>query len=122
MELRAFQRSRDEKIASDMRGTMSINPEDAEVVRMEFTSAAPLGLNLFVNVKSFQGFIEQRKVKGEVWLPSRQELVAEGREVIKGFRIRQVSEFTDYLKATTAVFQQIHSPNAVAGDNAKPPH
>jgi hypothetical protein len=111
----------DEKIASDMKGTMWINPEEAEVVRMEFTSAAPLGLSLFVHVKSFHGFIEQRKVQGEVWLPSHQELIAEGRAVVKGFRIRQVSEFTDYLKATTDVFQQIHSPNAGADDNAKSP-
>lgn len=113
--------SRDEKIASDMKGTMWINLEDAEVVRMEFTSAAPLGLNLFVSVKSFHGFIEQRKVRGEVWLPTRQELVADGRAVMKGFRIRQLSEFTDYLKATTDVFQQIHSPNSVAGGNANSP-
>jgi hypothetical protein len=114
--------SNDEKIASDMKGTMWIDLEDAEVVRMEFSSAAPLDLSLFVNVKNFQGFIEQRKVSGEIWLPSHQELVARGRELIKGFRIRQVSEFTDYLKATTDVFQQIHASNAVAGDNTKPPH
>jgi len=114
--------SSDEKIASDMKGTLWIDPEDAEVVRMEFSSAAPLDLSFFVNVKNFQGFIEQRKVSGEIWLPSHQELVAQGRELIKGFRIRQVSEFTDYLKATTDVFQQIHSLNAVAPDGAKPPH
>jgi hypothetical protein len=112
----------DQKIASDIKGKMWINPEDAEVTRMEFNSAEPLGLSPLLHVKSFRGFIEQRKVKGEVWLPSRQELVAEGREVIvKGFRMRQVSEFTDYLKATTDIFQKIHSPNAVAGDNAKSP-
>jgi hypothetical protein len=114
--------SSDEKIASDMKGTMWINVVDAEVVRLEFSSALPLGLSLFVNVKNFQGFIEQRKVRGEIWLPSHQELVAQGRELFKGFRIRQVSEFTDYLKATTDVFQQIHSSNPVAGDDAKPPH
>jgi len=114
--------SSDEKIASDMKGTMWVDLADAEVVRMEFSSAAPLDLSLFVNVKNFQGFIEQRKVSGEIWLPSHQELVAQGRELVKGFRIRQISEFTDYLKATTDVFQQIHSSNTGAGDNAKPPH
>jgi hypothetical protein len=114
--------SSDEKIASDMKGIMWIDLEDAEVVRMDFTSAAPLDLSFFVNVKNFRGFIEQRKVSGEIWLPSHQELVAQGRQLVKGFRIRQVSEFTDYLKATTDVFQQMHSSNAVAGDNAKPPH
>jgi hypothetical protein len=112
----------DEKIASDMKGTMWIEVEDAEVVRMEFSSAVPLGLSLFVNVKNFQGFIEQRKVRGEIWLPSHQELIAQGRELVKGFRIRQVSEFTDYLKATTDVFQQIHPSKPVTGDDAKPPN
>jgi len=111
--------SSNEKIAGDMKGKMWINPEAAEVVRMEFSSAAPLGLNFFVNVKSFQGFVEQRKVKDEVWLPSRQELVAQGREIVKGFRIRQVSEFSDYLKATTDVFQRIHTPGAASGDLPK---
>lgn len=111
--------SSDERIAGDMKGTMWINPEAAEIVRMEFTSVSPLGLNFLVNVKSFQGFVDQRKVGGEVWLPSRQDFVAQGREIVKGFRIRQVSEFTDYLKATTDVFQQVHAPNAVAGNGAK---
>jgi hypothetical protein len=111
--------SSDEKIAGDMKGTMWINPEAAEIVRMEFTSVSSLGLSLLVNVKSFQGFVEQRKVGGEVWLPSHQDFVAQGREIVKGFRIRQVSEFTDYLKATTDVLQQVHAPNAVAGDGAK---
>jgi len=109
----------DEKIASDIKGKMWINPDDAEVVRIEFTSVLPLGVNFLTSVKSFQGFVEQRKVNGEVWLPSRQDFVAQGRELIKGFHIRQVSEFSDYLKATTDVFQQVHSPNAVAGDGAK---
>jgi hypothetical protein len=71
--------SSDEKIASDIKGTMWIDVMDAEVVRLEFSRAAPLGLRLFVNVKNFQGFIEQRKVRGEIWLPSHQELVAQGR-------------------------------------------
>jgi hypothetical protein len=108
--------SANDKIAGDMKGKMWINPEAAEVVRMEFSSAAPVGLNFMLNVKSFQGFVEQRKVKDEVWLPSRQEFVAQGREIVKGFRIRQVSEFSDYLKATTDVFQQVHGPIAASGD------
>jgi hypothetical protein len=36
-----------------------------------------------------------------------------------GFRIRQVDEFSDYLKASTDVFQQIHSPNTEASGDAK---
>jgi outer membrane lipoprotein-sorting protein len=109
----------DDKIASDMKGKMWINPEAKEVVRMEFTSVSPLGLNSVVRVKNFQGVIDQRKVNGEVWMPSRQDFVAQGREIIKGFRIRQVSEFSDYLKATTDVFQQIHAPSTVSADGPK---
>jgi hypothetical protein len=111
--------STDEKIASDMKGTVWVNPEAAEIVRMEFVSVSPLGMNFLVNVKSFQGFVEQQKMSGELWLPKRQDFVAQGREIVKGFRIRQVSEFSDYLKATTDVFQQVHVPNAIAGDGAK---
>jgi len=54
-------------------------------------------------------------------MPIRQEYVAEGRELLKRFRIRQVDEFSDYLKATTDVFQQIHTPNASAGDSTQQP-
>jgi hypothetical protein len=110
--------SEDDKIASDMKGKMWINPDAAEVVRMEFASVSPLGLNFLVSVKSFQGVVDQRKVNGEVWLPSRQDFVAQGRQLVAGFRIRQVSEFSDYLKATTDVFQQIHTPS-IAADGPK---
>jgi hypothetical protein len=111
----------DDKIASDMKGKMWISPDAAEVVRIEFTSVSSLGLNFLVSVKSFQGVLDQRRVNGEVWLPSRQDFVAQGRQIVAGFRIRQVSEFTDYLKATTDVFQQIHGPSASSGDDSKMP-
>jgi hypothetical protein len=104
----------DDKIASDMKGKMWINPDAGEVVRMEFTSVSPLGLNFLVSVKSFRGVVDQRKVNGEVWLPSRQDFVAQGRQLVAGFRMRQVREFSDYLKATTDVFEQIHSPRTAA--------
>ena len=109
----------EDKIAGDMKGTMWVDPEDGEIVRMEFIGVSSLSLGFLVNVKGFQGFVEQRKVNGEVWLPSRQDFVAQGRELIKGFRIHQVTEFSDYLKATTDVFQQVHSLNPVGGDDAK---
>jgi hypothetical protein len=101
-------------VYSFMKGKMWINPAAGEVVRMEFTSVSPLGVNFLVSVKSFQGVVDQRKVNGEVCLPSRQDFVAQGRQLVAGFRIRQVSEFSDYLKATTDVFQQIHSPSTAA--------
>jgi outer membrane lipoprotein-sorting protein len=109
----------EDKIAGDLKGTMWVDPEDGEIVRMEFVSVSSLSLGVLVNVKGFQGFVEQQKINGEVWLPSRQDFVAQGRELIKGFRIRQVTEFSDYLKATTDVFQQVHSPIAVTGDGTK---
>ena len=99
-----------EKIAGDLKGKMWISPEEKEVLRIEFASVAPLSLGFLGNVKGFQGVTDQQKFHGELWMPRRQEYVAEGRELFKGFRIRQVSEFSDYLKATTDVFQQIHSP------------
>ena len=98
-----------EKIARDLRGKMWISPDEKEIVRIEFASVSSLSLGLLGNVKGFQGFTEQRKFHGELWMPIRQEYVAEGRQLFKGFRIREVSEFSEYLKATTDVFQQIHA-------------
>ncbi len=109
------------KVAGDMKGTMWISPDDAEIARMEFSSVSSLslGLGLLGSVKGFAGFIEQQRVHDEIWLPSHQEFVAQGRQLVAGFRIRQVDEFSDYLKASTDVFQQIHSPNTDASGDAK---
>jgi len=106
------------RIAGDMKGKMWISPEDAAIARVEFTSvsALSLGMGFLGNIKGFEGYVEQRQMRDNVWLPSHQEFVAQGRELIRGFRIRQVDEFSDYLKATTDVFQQIHSPKTDSGD------
>jgi hypothetical protein len=102
-----------DRIAADLKGKMWISPEEKEVVRIEFASVSSLSLGWLGTVKGFQGMTQQQKFHGELWMPLRQEYVAEGRELLKGFRIRQVTEFSDYLKATTDVFQQIHSPSSV---------
>ena len=96
------------KVAGDMKGTMWISPDDAEIARMEFTSVSSLslGLGFLGSVKGFEGFIEQQKVHDEIWLPRHQEFVAQGRQLVTGFRIRQVDEFSDYLKASTDVFNR----------------
>src|SRR5580704_10844278 len=111
------------KVAGDMKGTMWISPDDAEIARMEFTSVSSLslGMGFLGSVKGFEGFIEQQKVHDEIWLPRHQEFIAQGRQLVTGFRIRQVDEFSDYLKASTDVFQQIHSPNAESNDALKDP-
>jgi hypothetical protein len=107
------------RIAEDLKGNMWIAPDDAEILRVEFANVSPLtfGYGFLGNAKSFEGYVEQRKVHDEVWLPMHQEFVAEGRQLVQGFRIRQVDEFSEYLKATSDVFQQIHTPHASAGDS-----
>ena len=110
-----------ERIARDLRGQMWISPDEKEVVRIEFASVSSLSLSMLGNVKGFHGFTEQQKVHGELWMPIRQEYVAEGRELFKGFRIREVSEFSEYLKATTEVFQQVRTRDASAGTSTQAP-
>jgi hypothetical protein len=101
-----------ERVAGDMKGKMWIDLDSSEVVRLEFVGVTPLNLGWGVlgNVKGFDGYLEQKMVRGEAWLPSHQEFTANGRDLMKGFRMRQVSEFSEYLKATTDVFQKIHTP------------
>jgi hypothetical protein len=111
------------KVAGDMKGTMWVSVDDAEIARMEFASVSSLslGMGFLGSIKGFQGFIEQQRVHDEIWLPSHQEFVAQGRQLIAGFRVREVDEFSDYLKASTDVFQQIHAPNAGVTDATKDP-
>jgi hypothetical protein len=105
------------RIAEDLKGNMWIAPGDAEILRVEFANVSPItfGYGFLGNAKSFAGYVDQRKVHDEVWLPMHPEFVAEGRQLVQGFHIRQADEFSDYLKATTDVFQQIHKPNVSAG-------
>jgi hypothetical protein len=111
------------RIAEDLKGSMWIAPDDAEILRVEFANVSPLtfGYGFLGDAKRFAGYVDQRKVHDEVWLPSHQEFVAEGRQFVVGFRIRQVDEFSEYLKATTDVFQQIHTPNGSAADSTAAP-
>jgi hypothetical protein len=104
------------RIAGDMKGKMWISPDDAAIVRMEFTSVSALSRGFLGKVKNFDGYIEQQPVHDDIWLPSHQEFVARGRELIKGFRIRQVDELNDYLKASSDVFQHIRARNVDAGE------
>jgi hypothetical protein len=109
--------SLEQKIAGDVKGQVWISPDEEQILRIEFTSVSSIGLGmgLLGKVKNFEGFAEQKKIGNEVWLPSRQEYVAQGRQLVSGFRIREVSEFSQYLKATTDVFQQVHSQKASSG-------
>jgi hypothetical protein len=68
------------KVAGDMKGTMWISPDDAEIARMEFTSVSSLslGMGFLGSVKGFEGFIEQQKVHDEIWLPSIKSLLRKG--------------------------------------------
>lgn len=113
----------DEKITGDLKGQVWVSPDEEQILRIEFTSVSSLsiGMGLLGKVNGFQGFAEQKKINDELWLPTHQEYVANGRQLFSGFRIREVSEFSDYLKATTDVFQQIHSPKAANRDATRAP-
>jgi hypothetical protein len=65
----------------------------------------------------------QAQQKGDSWHAKGEiRLEAEGRKLIKGFRVRQTTEISDYRKATTEVVQHILSPGTVSrGTVSKPP-
>jgi hypothetical protein len=89
-----------------------------ELDNVSSLNVGPLG---FVEVKRFHALFDQQKVRGEVWFPNRIELEAERRELIKGFRVRQATEMSDYRKATTEVVQHILSPGAIPSGTASEP-
>lgn len=51
------------------------------------------------------------RVESEIWPPSGQEHMAQGRDLFRGFGIRQVTVSSEYSKATLDIFQQLPPPN-----------
>jgi hypothetical protein len=98
------------RIAGDLKGTIWVSPKDASIVRFEFRSVLPisLGWGYLGRMDFLEGSIEMRKIGDNLWLPVRQEFVAQGKNVVavvgglrfsKSFRTLQKDELSHYSPA-----------------------
>jgi hypothetical protein len=106
----AKHRDLESRVAGDLKGTVWVSPNDASIVRFEFRTVLPisLGWGYLGKIDSLEGSLEMRESAGNLWLPARQELVTNGKNVVavvagikfsKSFRTQQTDELSRYAPA-----------------------
>ena len=93
--------NRIESIIQKLTGTMWVDEQAREVVRLEarFAESVKIGGGLLASLSKGSNFaFEQQKINDEVWLPSYAEVHASGRIVFVKLKQNFVDRFTDYKK------------------------
>jgi|HubBroStandDraft_5_1064220.scaffolds.fasta_scaffold23640_3 hypothetical protein len=109
--------SLESRIAGDLKGTVWVSPNDASIVRLEFRTVLPIALgNGFLGtIDSLEGFLQMREDASNLWLPTRQEFVTQGKNAVlvvagirfsKRFRTQQTDELSRYAPVFDTVQKQ----------------
>ena len=90
-----------DSIIQKLAGTMWVDEQAREVVRLEahFAESVKIGGGLVASLSKGSNFVfEQQKINDEVWLPSYAEVHFSGRIVFVKLKQNFVDRFTDYRK------------------------
>lgn len=98
------------RIAGDLKGTVWVTVNEASMVRLEFRSVLPiaLGKGFLGRIDSLEGFLQMQETDGDLWLPTHQEFVTQGKNTVvvvaglrfsKRFRTQQTDELSRYVPA-----------------------
>ena len=90
-----------DSIIQKLAGTMWVDEQAREVVRLEarFAESVKIGGGLVASLSKGSNFVfEQQKINDEVWLPSYAEVHFSGRIVFVKLKQNFVDRFTDYKK------------------------
>ena len=107
-------RNWEEKIVQKLAGAVWVDEKAHDVARLEayFTGDARIAGGLLANVQKGTGFVfEQEFVNNEVWLPTYEEAHVGARVLlVKGFRVSDVTRYSDYKKFHVETLSTIGSP------------
>ena len=121
---KAKTRNRGEEVIRNLAGTIWVDEEDRTITRLEghFISNFKIGAGLVMNIKNNTTFMfEQRKINGEVWLPSHIEGHGAARVMLfVNFDGSIRFTYSDYrkFKATSTILPgvaTVHDPSAPEG-------
>jgi hypothetical protein len=105
-----------ERIVQKLAGVIWVDEKAHDVVRLEayFVGDAKIAGGLLVNVQKGTGFVfEQEYLNNEVWLPTYVEAHVGARVLLmKGFRLTDVTRYSDYKKYHVATTSVIGSPKS----------
>jgi hypothetical protein len=107
-------RNLEERIVQKLAGVAWVDEKARDVARLEayFTGDAKIAGGLLANVQKGTGFVfEQEFVNNEVWLPTYAEAHIGARVLlVKGFRVSDVTRYSDYKRYHVAATSVIGSP------------
>jgi hypothetical protein len=107
-------RNWEEKIVQKLAGALWVDENAHDVARLEayFVGDAKIAGGLLANIQKGTGFVfEQEFVNNEVWLPTYEEAHVGGRVLlVKGFRVSDVTRYSDYKKFRVETLSTIGSP------------
>jgi hypothetical protein len=92
------------KILKKLAGRAWVNESDHELIRIEAELIDNLSFGMGVLARLNKGakaYFQRRRVNGEIWLPAEARFTGTGRLLLlKGLRVDQSMEFSDYRKFT----------------------
>jgi hypothetical protein len=95
-------KTREGKILQHIGGRAWIAEDDHELARLEAEILDPISIGAGILAKVNKGstvVFERRKVNGEIWLPMKEAATVNARVLLlKGFNLREASEYSDYKK------------------------
>lgn len=94
-------KTKEEKIAHKLAGTLAIDPQALQIVRAELRllEAFRFGAGILGSVKEGTQFvIEQQRINNEIWLPRTVNVDLAARVVFAGVRQRITNEYSNYRK------------------------
>jgi hypothetical protein len=107
-------KSREAKILAKISGRAWFCEEDYELTRVEVELVEDLkfGLGVFARLnKGAKGVFLRRRINGEIWLPAETSFSGSARlMLLKGMRIKTISEFSDYKKFTVGTSVKYSTP------------
>ncbi len=108
----------EEKIVQKLAGVVWVDEKAHDVARLEayFVGDVKIGGGLLANVQKGTSFVfEQAFVNNEVWLPTYEEVHVGVRVLlVKGFKISEVTRYSDYKKFNVETLSTIAKPKGVA--------
>jgi hypothetical protein len=107
-------RNLEERIVHELAGAVWIDEKAHDVARLEgyFVGDAKIAGGLLANIQKGTGFVfEQEFINNEVWLPTYEEAHVGARVLlVKGFRVNDVTRYSDYKKYHVDATSAIGSP------------
>ncbi len=90
-------RNIEEKVVSKLQGKIWIDVEDSELVKADLDLTEPVSIGgFFGSVKEVHLDAIQDRIAPSVWVPRIVHIQLNARALVKGIRLRQQSEFSDY--------------------------